>query len=225
MSGPEFQLFGTWHWAILATVPAAGALLTWLASMTGRARLIGRAAGLLLITNELVWYAWRLREEGFRFPEALPLQLCDVSLWLTAITALTLKPGLYDVAWYWGVAGTTMAVLTPDLWAPLCSYPTIYFFCAHGGVIATLLLLAWTHTARPRPGSWWKALAILNGYAAMVGCFDWLFGTNYMFLCQRPESASLLDYMGPWPVYLLTGEAVAAALFRLLWQPFRTAAS
>ena len=221
MGGMDFRIFGPWHLLILAAVPLAALLLS---RVKNSRVVVARSAGFLLMTNELIWYVYRLRAEGFRFPEALPLQMCDLSLWLTVAAAITLKPGLFELAWYWGAAGASMALLTPDLWAPLCSYPTIYFFIAHGGLITILLFLTWTGLARPRPGSWWKALLVLNGYAALLGIFNQIFGTNYMFLCQKPESASLLDYMGPWPWYLASGEAMGAAMFFGLWLPFRTCA-
>jgi hypothetical integral membrane protein (TIGR02206 family) len=54
-----------------------------------------------------------------------------------------------------------------------------------------------------------------------VGIFNLAFGTNYMFLCEKPSGTTLLDAMGPWPWYLLAGEVLAAALFWLMWLPWR----
>ncbi len=169
----------------------------------------------------MVWWTYRLRQEGFRFPEGLPLQLSDLVIWLTIIALLANSLGAFEVAYYAGLTTAAMAVLTPDLWAPLASYPSIYFFLEHGGVIVALLTLVWGGMARPRPGSVWRALAATNLWAAAVGAFNAVFGTNYMYLCRKPAGASILDYLGPWPWYLVAGEAIAVALFWLLWLPFR----
>ena len=74
---------------------------------------------------------------------------------------------------------------------------------------------------RPLPGCLWRVMLALNGYAASIAVFNWIFKTNYMYLCRKPDNASALDYLGPWPVYILTGELIALAFFALLWLPFR----
>jgi uncharacterized membrane protein YwaF len=72
-----------------------------------------------------------------------------------------------------------------------------------------------------RPGAVWRAYGGLLGYAALVGAFNAIFHTNYMYLCTRPKNASVLDAFGPWPVYLVQAAGLALLLYFLLWLPTR----
>lgn len=206
---------------LLSVVALSAGLILIVRHRTRWARATRISLAGFIAVNELVWYAYLLHEEGFHFPDTLPLDLCDLTLWLTVITALTLRPRVYEVAYFCGIGGSSMALITPDLSELHLSYPTVHFFVSHGFVVITLLTLTGARLARADSGCVWRAFVILNVYAAAIGTFDAIFKTNYMYLCQKPESASLLDYFGPWPIYILSAEVFALVFFWLLWLPLR----
>jgi hypothetical integral membrane protein (TIGR02206 family) len=218
-----FQQFRAAHLLILGAIPLGAAGLARLGKRSPRAlSRIRIALGLLIGINELVWYGYVLAQGWVVFPYGLPLDLCDVVLWLTVFTLFTLKQWSFDLIYYWGLIGTGMAVVTPDIGASFPSYIAIKFLFAHGAVVTAILFLVWSRLARPRKDSWWKALLWVDAYAAVIGAFNLVFHANYFYLCRKPASGSLLDYFGPWPWYLISGEIVAVALFFGLWLPFRS---
>ena len=222
MKNSNFQLFGPVHLAILASIP----LLTWVLATAARrvpatATPIRLSLGVFLLVNELIWYGFKVQKGWFLFPGNMPFQLCDLILWLTVVAMLFRLQFAFEFSFFAGLIGTSMAVLTPDLWEPFPSYPTVYFFLAHCGIVICVLYLWASRTMQPLPGCIVRVMLALNGYAIAVGLFNWIFQTNYMYLCRKPDNASALDYCGPWPFYILTGELFGAIFFTLLWLPFR----
>lgn len=210
-------LFGPVHLFLLAGIAVAAAVLAILCRRRVlSARPLRLVLGWGLAANELVWWAFRYSHEGIHASN-LPLQLCDLTLWVTVAACLTARPRLMEFAYLVGIAGAGMAVLTPDLWSPWPSYPAIYFFVAHGGVIAACVFLVFGGIVPLRPGAVWRVFGWVAAYAAVVGAFDAIFRVNYIYLCTKPKNVSLLNWLGPWPVYLASGAAVGLLLFWLLW--------
>jgi hypothetical integral membrane protein (TIGR02206 family) len=221
MGTTDFRLFSLTHIAILTAIPLIASIL---AALARRHRLYARRISLslaaLLTVNEVIWYSYRYSTEGFRFPEGLPLQLCDAMVWLAVAALLTSAQWIFETAFLVGIAGAGMALLTPDLWAPLRSYPSVYFFLAHGAIVVAVLFLVLSKTRSLQPGCVWRVFLSVNLFALIVGTFNAIFHTNYMYLCRKPQSASLLDYFGPWPFYVICGELLALVLLWTLWLPF-----
>lgn len=44
---------------------------------------------------------------------------------------------------------------------------------------------------------------------------------NYLFLSHKPDNASLLDVLGPYPWYILSMEGLLITLSLLVWFIFR----
>ena len=115
-----------------------------------------------------------------------------------------------------------MSLLTPSLAEPSL-FLSVQFFADHGLLVTAMLYLVWSRQARPRPGSAGRAMLAFNILIAVIGAFDYIFKTNYIFLRAKPETVSLLTFLGPWPWYIVAGDGVAFSLFLILYLPFRAA--
>jgi hypothetical integral membrane protein (TIGR02206 family) len=218
------RLFGPLHLALLAVIAALAAALAWMVRRgVLPARITRLVVGWALLINELGWWGFRYSHEGVHLRN-LPLQLCDLTVWLSVLACVTARPGIVEFAYFAGIAGAGMALLTPDLWSPWPSYPAIYFFVAHGGIVIAVALMAFGGMVEFRRGAVWRAYGCLLAYASLVGAFNAVTGSNYMYLCRKPNSATLLDQLGAWPWYLIPAAAVGLGLFWLLWLPVRPAA-
>ncbi len=180
--------------------------------------------GFVLAINEAGWLVFRYLHEGVHLWN-LPLQLCDLAVWMAVLACFRPASLLVELAYYSGIAGAGMALLTPDLWSPWPSYPAIYFFVEHGGIVVAVSVLVFGNVAHPGRRAPWRAFGLLLGLSAVLGAVNALTGANYMYLCRKPKAPSLLDAMGPWPVYLAGGAILALALFWLLWVPLQAAAA
>lgn len=207
-------LFGPLHIAlVLATATAAG---VWSALIRHRrvpVRAVCLVLGYGLGANEIAWWIFRYSLEGLHLTN-LPLQLSDAAVWLAVFACLTLRPWLVEFTYFAGLSSAATAVLMPDLWSPWPSYPAIYFFAAHGGVVVAAAVLIFGRVMWLRPGAMRRSYMALLLYAAIIGTVDWLTGANYMYLRAKPKTESLLNVFGPWPVYLAPA---ALAAFLVFW--------
>ena len=65
-----------------------------------------------------------------------------------------------------------------------------------------------------------KAFIGLNVFLVIALFANLILNANYFWIMGKPPAGSLLDYMGPWPWYILTGEFVALGHFILAYLLF-----
>ena len=73
---------------------------------------------------------------------------------------------------------------------------------------------------RPDWRSYRLAVVVTVVWAAVTFTFDRIAGTNYGFLAYKPETGSLLDVLGPWPLYLGTATALVCVTRALMTWPW-----
>ena len=146
----------------------------------------------------------------------LPFQLTD-AVTLVSIAALWRPaPLLCELVYFWALSASLQAVLTPDLGYEFPDVLYFTYFTTHGGAIAAACLLVFGERRAPRSGSVRRVYAITVAFAACAAVATLVTGGNYMFLRRKPVRASLLDVMGPWPIYILTAAGLAFVLFAAL---------
>jgi hypothetical integral membrane protein (TIGR02206 family) len=152
---------------------------------------------------------------------SLPLHLTDVVTVISALALWSPRPLLFELAYFWGLTASLQAVLTPDLDSAAPSLFFFTYFVTHCGAVVAAVFLAWGCELVPRRGAVRRVFLATAAFAVVAGLGDLLTGGNYMFLREKPEAASLLDLMGPWPWYILSGAVLAIAMFAVLDLPFR----
>jgi len=219
---PPFVPFGVAHLAALLVVAVVCSALTLMVrrrpASGGPVRLALALAIVLLVAFEVTM---ALREGWFDWRIFVPLELCDAAIVLAIAGLLAPRPRLAEVLYFWTGAGSVLAMLTPVVRYSFPRWEFVVFFGLHGLVLASALVLVFGLGLRPRPGAPVRVFLVTAAWTALVGLVDRVLGTNYMFLRHKPEAATVLDWMGPWPVYIGTAAALALALFWLLALPFR----
>ena len=174
----------------------------------------------VLVAVEVSWWVYLLAGgvPGSELAYSLPLQLCDAAIFVAAAALWTRRHLLVEVTYFWGLAGTIQALLTPDLPQHFPSYPFFQYYIAHGGVVAAALVLV--VGMRIFPEHLLRVIGVTLAYVVLVGLVDAVTGANYMYLRAKPSAPTLLDLLGPWPVYILAASVIGLVLFALLDSPF-----
>jgi hypothetical integral membrane protein (TIGR02206 family) len=150
----------------------------------------------------------------------LPLHMCDLAGILIVFSLFFKKQLMYELSYFWGLGGTFQALLTPDLVYDFPSFYFIYFFINHGFIIVGVFYLTFGLKMKPKKMAVWRTFLITQVCMIAVFIINYFINSNYWFLSHKPIKASLLDFMGPWPIYIIGLEILGILLFTLLYAPF-----
>lgn len=177
-----------------------------------------------LIFLQIFYTAWSIAVGDWRADYSLPLQLCDVAGIFAAIMLFNKNYLIFETTYFWGLGGSLQALLTPDI-GPY-SYPHyefFNFFIGHCAILTAIMFMLVVEKYRPVPKSILRAVVITNIYMAITAIVNIATGGNYMFLCEKPGTSSIMDFLGPWPWYVLSLEVVGLVLMFICYMPFGVA--
>ncbi|CAM3045189.1 Integral membrane protein (Intg_mem_TP0381) [Filibacter tadaridae] len=151
----------------------------------------------------------------------MPLELCSISLLVVIVLLWTGNKRLIDFVFFAGIGGALQAMATPVLDVGFPHFRYFHFFYTHIGIIVTAFYFTWMKGYMPTFNGVIKTMVALNILLPIIVVTNVLFNGNYMFLREKPVDGSLLDFLGPYPWYILSLQCVAFIVFSCLWLLFR----
>lgn len=222
----QFQHYGVSHIiALIVTLIAAFLMVKFMRSdaremLKTRVRYVfgGLLIFVVLMDPVLTFIRYGMNDLGWEmfWNSALPLYLCDVVSIVAAFALFTKNFKLVEITYLWGLAGTTQGLLTPTLvydWSTLDYYN---FFLQHSGVPIAAVTLVWGMGIVPRKGAFKRIVLWSWMYMVVIIGINFLINQNYGFLSSKPDTETMLDYMGDYPYYLITLQVIAFTLYYIL---------
>ena len=184
---------------------------------------IAKVLAICLIVHELSKLFYRPYFFGDELISVIPLHACNLSAFFIATYLLTRKKIFFEIAYYWGLGGGTMALLTPDLVLALPDIEWFPFFIGHGVMIMAIFFSMFCHSTFPNKHSYRRVAMITLSFLPAIYIINKLLGppANYWYLNTKPEGDSLMNIMPSPPFHIPIAICIAFAVFYLLHIPFR----
>ncbi|GAB4430298.1 MAG: TIGR02206 family membrane protein [Bacteroidia bacterium] len=154
----------------------------------------------------------------------LPLDICNLMGLLLLFLMWKPNKRFFSYLYFYILAGTTQAVFTPHLFDGFPNFVFIKYWVVHGGLIVYILYIAVVWGFGLTLKDVWRSFLVLQIYVLLVFMINKLIGANYVYVVAKPPTASILDYFGPWPVYLLVCEVIMLCISFMVYLPYRHAA-
>ena len=228
-----FELFGDIHLITLGIILSVSLIFSFTVrqyydknTFAGFEKILGY----LLIIIELIKPFFLVEFGDYHFTNTVPLHLCHITSYATGLFLLTRDTRFFDFAYFWGMGGCTMALLTPDVEFTFPHIDFISLFSSHGLVFFTIIYIL----VVIRQYVTFSSLINAVKYALMALPFVYVlnliiggeegYKANLWYLMERSEGASLMDFFPVFfqnpPFHMLIVIPLSIVIFLFLYLPF-----
>lgn len=150
----------------------------------------------------------------------LPLYLCSLLAIVIPVFTYYRKYWMYEILVFWIIAGTFQATITPDIASGFPTFDYIRYWVVHLGLLFIIAFATFVFKMMPNFQSIFKSFFALQLYVVAIMIINYILSANYFYLNQKPKSASLLDYFGEWPYYIIVVQLILVPYFLIVYLPF-----
>ena len=182
--------------------------------------ILGWILGTLIASNYIVWVILEIIAGTFDIKIHLPFHLCRVANMMILLVMIYKNNLLFQIVYYWGMSGVFQGIVTPDIVNDFPHFHFIRFWLGHNGMVICLVYAIVVHKMRPSILGLKYAFISINIFLMISIIANLILDANYFWICGKPPVKSLLDYLGPWPWYILSAQFIALLNFVLAYLPF-----
>jgi len=218
-----FEAYTVQHYLALFVLCVSGFLILYHACKQDRPRQqrLLFYYSLIPFLGTFLMYPFLVFERPINLQEDLPLHMCRALALLAPLVALKNNRYWMGVFYFWIIAGTFQANITPDIEYGFPHWNYFTYWMTHG----FLVVVALYYVVVLKIAIGWKdlrnAFIMMNVFVLITLITNYMLDSNYMYTIAKPPVASMLDILGPWPFYLITGQLLALALFFIALLPFK----
>ena len=225
MSASPFVLFGNIHIVTMLSILAASVFipLIYKNKSVAQKSVMTKIIAYIVIAHVVIspYKDLFILENPYNWREVLPFHMCDLSEIFLAWFLLGGPKILYKCAFFWGISGATMAIITPDISNHDLDYA--FFMIGHGMIVIGIMYATIALNNRPYA----KDILTVSFITAFIllpitYLINLILGepANFWYLMAKPAGASLMDAFPEPPFHLLVITPLALAMFFLIYTPY-----
>ena len=165
-----------------------------------------------------------LYREGYldEWKLGLPLHLCDFSSFSILIYLLTKKRDFFIFAFFFGIAGAGMSILTPDTGYGFPDVGYIQNQIGHTAIILGVSYAMVIDNQRPYLKDVARALGFATILLFIMYGVNYLLGppANYWFIVEKPIGDNVTSFMRPEPFHMIDIWLLAVLVCYLIYLPY-----
>ncbi|MDA7778741.1 TIGR02206 family membrane protein [Gammaproteobacteria bacterium] len=225
MNASPFILFGNIHIVTMAIIGLVAVFLPLVCKnqSTSNKSLISKVIAFIILSHVIIspYKDLYLLQNPYNWREILPIHMCDLSEIFLAAFLLGGPKILYKCAFFWGLAGASMAIITPDI--PVIDLDYAFFMIGHGMIVIGVMYATISLGNRPYAKDI-LTVSLITAFVLLpiVYLINLILGepANYWYLIAKPAGASLMDAFPEPPYHLLITTPLAIATFCLIYIPY-----
>ncbi len=175
----------------------------------------------LMISHELVDPFIKVNIRDFAWVDALPLHMCAFSTWCISIYLLGGPRIFFNFAYFWGIVGAGMSLLTPDTTLGFPSFEYLNHMYGHLLIILGVNIGMVLMNERPHLKDFLNVMTFTTAafLPAMYGV-NFLLDANYWYILEKPVGDNITALMPDAPYHILALIPVAWLLTFAIYVPF-----